>query len=513
MNFLNAIADFLRYDPKSPLLFNSGTFFLLYIFLLLIYTFIYQKKVARTLFILAFSFFFYYKSSGLYLLLLVGTAAVDFFIAILVHKAKTKRMKTFWLVLSLTTSLGLLAYFKYTNFLLFNVSAIIGNNFAFMDIFLPIGISFYTFQTLSYIIDIYRGNIDPTYDFLDYMFFISFFPHLVAGPIVKAKLFLPQLKEQVVISKEKVYTGLWLIMAGLLKKAVIADYIAQYNDIVFANPTGYSGFENLMAILGYTLQIYCDFSGYSDMAIGMARIMGFDLGVNFNFPYKAQNITDFWRRWHIALSTWLREYLYIPLGGNRKGKVRTYVNLFLTMFLGGLWHGASWKFVFWGCMHGTGLAIHKMFTEKFTKIPDYFATRFASWLVTFIFVVFLWIFFRASDINMEIAYPSTHGPEVVEATANLAVSGFQVAWLMLHQVIFNMDLNYIAPFLDVRWEWVMLVIIGFLMHSIPTPWNRKLEDYFVRVPFMAKLVVFLIIVQLVIQFKTESVQPFIYFQF
>jgi len=513
MNIGQFINDFFSYDPKSPLLFNSGIFMIMYTLLLMVYSFIYKKKVTRTLFILAFSFFFYYKSSGWYLLLLILTAGIDFLIAIRVHKAKTQFWRTAWLVFSLATSLGLLAYFKYTNFFFQNLGAIIGNNFAFMDIFLPIGISFYTFQTLSYIIDIYRKNIDPTYDFLDYLFFISFFPHLVAGPIVKAKLFLPQLKEPISITKEKVYSGLWLIMAGLVKKGIIADYIAQYNDLVFANPLGYSGFENLMAVLGYTLQIYCDFSGYSDMAIGMARIMGFDLGINFNFPYKSKNITDFWRRWHIALSTWLREYLYIPLGGSKKGKRRTYINLFLTMFLGGLWHGAAWKFIFWGTMHGIGLGVHKALKDKLDKLPDNFIIKFLAWMFTFIFVVFLWIFFRASDIKMEITYPLFKGTEIVQNTIIYVASGFEVGWMIIHQIFFEMDLAYLAPFVDVRFEWVLLVIIGYLMHTVPTKWNQKLELVFIKTPFVLKALAFILVVQLCIQFKLEGVQPFIYFQF
>jgi len=402
------------------------------------------------------------------------------------------------------------------------------------------------------------GNI------LDYAFFLSFFPQLVAGPIVKANLFLPQLKKPITIKKEEVYAGLWLIMVGLFKKAVIADYISQYNDLVFGDPTHYSGFENLMAVYGYTLQIYCDFSGYSDMAIGLGKIMGFDLGINFNFPYKAKNITDFWRRWHISLSSWLRDYLYIPLGGNRKGKVRMYVNLFITMFLGGLWHGASWKFVFWGAWHGVALAIHKATKSLLDKIPNKLPSNAVSWFVTFHFVIFLWIFFRANNIEhqvykysepiadnkkIESSIEYTNGENVLKVnifqdnklvkTVNepLAIKGnnlllrkevsdgaetiivnqvedaFNVAVSIIKKIGTDMNFAYAWPFLKVRYVWVILLIIGFAMHSAPVRWNEKIMETYVRSPYLLKVFAFVILVQLVIQFKSEDVQPFIYFQF
>ncbi len=356
-------------------------------------------------------------------------------------------------------------------------------------------------------------------------------------------------------------------MLGLFKKAIIADYISQYNDLIFAAPTNYNGFENLMAMLGYTLQIYCDFSGYSDMAIGLGKIMGFDLGINFNFPYQARNITDFWRRWHISLSSWLRDYVYIPLGGNRKGKRRMYINLFITMLVGGLWHGANWKFVFWGAMHGVGLAVHKASQKVLGKIPDNAFFISISWFFTFVFVIFLWIFFRAADIKDEaysLDYNKNNITNIVTKTSvnnqngNKTVKielyknneltktinqeienssdrkliiniketddgnkievlrlqkGFDVAVDMLKTVATDTNFKFIVPFWKARYIWLILVIIGFVMHTIPQNWNEKLINMYIKSPYILKIIMFVLLVQLVIQFKLEDVQPFIYFQF
>lgn len=564
MNFLRYIEEILRYDANSPMIFNSGIFLVLFIGFISIYALIHKNRISVTLFVIAFSLLFYYKSSGWYLWILVFTTITDFSFALAIVQAKKLIYKRIWLFLSVGVSLGILFYFKYTNFFLGNFYTIAGNNFQPLDIFLPIGISFYTFQSISYVLDVYWKKIEPTKNILDYAFFLSFFPQLVAGPIVKANLFLPQLKKPITIKKEEVYAGLWMIMVGLFKKAVIADYISQYNDLVFADPTHYSGFENLMAVYGYTLQIYCDFSGYSDMAIGLGKIMGFDLGVNFNFPYKALNITDFWRRWHISLSSWLRDYLYIPLGGNRKGKVRMYVNLFITMFLGGLWHGASWKFVFWGAWHGLALAIHKGTKTLLDKIPNKWPTNTVSWFITFHFVVFLWIFFRANNIEHQVykyseqmadnkrtesAIEYANGvnilkvkifqndslvntvnqslgisennllirKEISQGTETIVVKqvedAFSVAVSIIKKIGTEMDLAYAWPFLKVRYVWVILLVIGFVMHSTPVKWNNKVMEQYIKSSYLLKLAVFIILVQVVIQFKSEDVQPFIYFQF
>lgn len=360
-------------------------------------------------------------------------------------------------------------------------------NFQPLDIILPVGISFYTFQSISYVVDVYKKKITPTRTWLEYMFFLSFFPALVAGPIVRADYFLPQLEKNLPATKKMIYGGLWLIIVGIVKKALIADYISQYNDLIFNDPALYTGVQTLMGVLGYTMQIYCDFSGYSDMAIGIALIMGFRLGINFDSPYQSKNLTEFWRRWHISLSSWLRDYVYIPLGGNRKGTFRTYLNNFLTMLIGGLWHGAAWKFVFWGAMHGGGLAVHKACQPILKKIPDNFLTVFISWALTFVYVSLLWVFFRASS--------------------------FEDSVLIIKNIFINFDWNQIPQFFQVRMGWCIMMMALVIFHFVPQSWADKCQYAFVRMRWFFKLIVFIIVIQLVIEFMSEEVSPFIYFQF
>ncbi|MCS6905191.1 MAG: MBOAT family protein [Bacteroidia bacterium] len=483
---LDKILQYLTYDPQNPMLFNSGVFLFVFTVFIFIYSWVYQNRVARTVYVILFSLYFYYKASGWYLVILLLTVFVDYYIGLRIYSAPKPLQKKLWLCLSIFTSVGLLCYFKYTNFFLSNIFALLDKEYSPLDIFLPIGISFYTFQTLSYILDIYWGRFKPVYTLLDYTFYMTYFPHLVAGPIVRAADFLPQIYHKIIIHKESIYYGLALVIRGLVKKAIIADYIAQYNDLVFNNPSGYSGFENLMAMYGYTLQIYCDFSGYSDMAIGLSQIMGFRLCENFRSPYLAQNITDFWRRWHISLSSWLRDYIYIPLGGNRKGELRQYFHLLATMLIGGFWHGASWKFVFWGGMHGLGLVVHKLW-QKFNPLPSQNWVNFLAGVITFHFVALLWIFFRASD--------------------------FQSAMFMLKQLFMNLDFAYTLPFWQARPLFVVLLLLGFILHFLPHSYKDWAVTLFVKAPLFFKAALLLVVLQLIIQLQGEGVQPFIYFQF
>jgi len=549
MEFLQNLKELFLYNAKNPLLFNSGSFLVLFIVFLILYTIIAKRRFVHTLWVILFSFFFYYKSSGWYFVIPLAASLIDWGLARWIYNTKSETNKKLLVIFAIIFNLGLLAYFKYTNFIFGNFYEIMGRNFQPLDIFLPIGISFHTFQSISYILDVYWKKIEPCENLLDYTFFLTFFPQLVAGPIVKANHFLPQLKKDITVTKEQLYTGIWLIMLGLLKKVVIADYIAQYNDLVFASPDTYSGFENLMAIYGYTLQIYCDFSGYSDMAIGLALTMGFDFGINFNFPYKSLNITDFWRRWHISLSSWLREYLYIPLGGNKKGKIRTYINLMLTMLIGGLWHGANWKFVFWGALHGIGLAIHKACKKVLDKIPNNFASNFVSWFITFHFVIFLWIFFRATDIKKDVVVTEVVNGTEQEVVKTETTDAFVVSWQMVERVFTNFDgladkekiaatdsvsnsesavyeefvknnpikveqdKSIIVHFIRVRYVWFILMIIGFAMHASPIKWNEAIKQAYIKSPYVLKIIFFIIVVQLVIQFRNQDIQPFIYFQF
>lgn len=486
-NLLLNLKDIFTYTEGQPMLFSSGTFWVLFLVFIPVYSLLKRRLWQMIVFVVAFSFYFYYKSSGVFVALLFATSLFDWLLSRLLVRLKSVTARKLCVACSLTASLGILGYFKYANFFLWNISAMVGANFQPLDLILPVGISFYTFQSISYIVDVYKGRVAPTRTWLEYAFFLSFFPALVAGPIVRADYFLPQIRENRHATRDEVYMGFWLIILGVVKKAIIADYIAQYNDLIFQSPTGYSGFETVMGIIGYTMQIYCDFSGYSDMAIGIALIMGFRLAQNFNFPYKSQNLTDFWRRWHISLSTWLRDYIYIPLGGNRKGTRRTYINNFATMLIGGLWHGAAWKFVFWGAMHGAGLAVHKASKPWLDRLGSSWPVKALSWLVTMTVVALLWVFFRADN--------------------------WTDSWLIIKNAFTDFSLDYALPFASARMLWLIMMLVIIVAHALPTNFWGKAAAAFVKSPWIIKLLIFIVVVQLVIELRGEDVAPFIYFQF
>lgn len=486
-NLLLNLKDIFTYTEGQPMLFSSGTFWVLFLVFIPVYSLLKRRLWQMIVFVVAFSFYFYYKSSGVFVVLLFATSLFDWLLSRLLVRLKSVTARKLCVACSLTASLGILGYFKYANFFLWNISAMVGANFQPLDLILPVGISFYTFQSISYIVDVYKGRVAPTRTWLEYAFFLSFFPALVAGPIVRADYFLPQIRENRHATRDEVYMGFWLIILGVVKKAIIADYIAQYNDLIFQSPTGYSGFETVMGIIGYTMQIYCDFSGYSDMAIGIALIMGFRLAQNFNFPYKSQNLTDFWRRWHISLSTWLRDYIYIPLGGNRKGTRRTYINNFATMLIGGLWHGAAWKFVFWGAMHGAGLAVHKASKPWLDRLGSSWPVKALSWFVTMTVVALLWVFFRADS--------------------------WTDSWLIIKNAFTDFSLDYALPFASARMLWLIMMLVIIVAHALPTNFWGKAAAAFVKSPWIIKLLIFIVVVQLVIELRGEDVAPFIYFQF
>lgn len=486
-DIISGFSSLFAHKAGEPILFSTGLFWVLFICFILIYSLIYKRKVQMMLYVAAFSLFFFYLCNGKVFFLLPFTALVDWFLAQRIHASEKKSHKKLYLLCSILLSIGILIYFKYTNFLINTWNNITSGHVGFLDIILPVGISFYTFQTISYVTDVYRGKIEPTKSFLQYVFYLSFFPLILAGPIMRADKFFPQIQDKKTVSREMVYGGLFLIILGVIKKAVFADYIAQYNNWVFDDPLHYSGFEGLMAVIGYSAQIYCDFSGYSDMAIGLASVMGFNLGINFNFPYQASNLSDFWRRWHIALSTWMRDYIYIPLGGNRSGKFRVYLNNMITMLVAGLWHGASWMFVIWGGAHGAGLIIQKLNKPWLDKLPDNFVTKFFSWLLTFAFVTFLWIFFRATTME--------HATNLITHIWN------------------DFDIAYLVPFFKARATWCVFLFLIFFSHAIRPHQYQKAREYFIASPWIVKALLFLIAVQLVLQFQTGNVQPFIYFQF
>lgn len=486
-NLLLNLKDIFTYTEGQPMLFSSGTFWVLFLVFIPVYSLLKRRLWQMIVFVVAFSFYFYYKSSGVFVVLLFATSLFDWLLSRLLVRLKSVTARKLCVACSLIASLGILGYFKYANFFMWNITAMVGANFQPLDLILPVGISFYTFQSISYIVDVYKGRVAPTRTWLEYAFFLSFFPALVAGPIVRADYFLPQIRENRHATRDEVYMGFWLIILGVVKKAIIADYIAQYNDLIFQSPTGYSGFETVMGIIGYTMQIYCDFSGYSDMAIGIALIMGFRLAQNFNFPYKSQNLTDFWRRWHISLSTWLRDYIYIPLGGNRKGTRRTYINNFATMLIGGLWHGAAWKFVFWGAMHGAGLAVHKASKPWLDRLGSSWPVKALSWFVTMTVVALLWVFFRADS--------------------------WTDSWLIIKNAFTDFSLDYALPFASARMLWLIMMLVIIVAHALPTNFWGKAAAAFVKSPWIIKLLIFIVVVQLVIELRGEDVAPFIYFQF
>ncbi len=485
--------EFWKYNPDTPLLFTSKGFLLLFCLFLIVYNLLRNKLSARILYVTAFSLYFYYKTGGMYFLLILLMSVTDYTIGLFIYQERRERIRRWLVTLSLVIDLGILCYFKYTGFFAQILSDLTGSPFSVGHIFLPVGISFFTFQSISYVVDIYRRQIEPADLWIDYLFYLSFFPQLVAGPIVRAKDFLPQIKRPPRITNEMFGTGLTLILLGLIKKAVISDYISlNFVDRVFDTPLLYSGFENLMGVYGYALQIYCDFSGYSDMAIGIALLLGFRFPKNFDLPYRSATITEFWRRWHISLSFWLKDYLYISLGGNRKGKVRTYINLMITMLLGGLWHGAAWRFILWGGMHGAALCVHKFLLSHFPRLKPTSegmtaGGRLLGGLLTFHFVCLCWIFFRASDVQ----------------------TGFSI----LSQIFTSFEASLIPEVLSGYRNVFLVMLLGYAMHFAPRNLPERIRQGVTAMPVAAKVALTVVVIWFVMQMKSTEIQPFIYFQF
>ena len=594
MEFLRHIFAF---NSESPLLFTQFYFWAFFAIVYAVFALIMDGKRARlhlrNVFLMAVSWFFYYKTSGIFLLILLFITTSDWLIAKQIHKARGdeargKRRASMWLTLSVVVDLGLLFYFKYayffthvvnnllgTEFAVFDIFAYIGNGFSesgrFMvdSIILPVGISFYIFQVISYTVDVYRGHVKPVKNILDFGFYVSFFPQLVAGPIVRANEFIPQLYRPFCLSRRLFGLAVFWILNGLVKKIVLSDYLAvNLIDRVFENPLLFSGFENLFALFAYSLQVYADFSGYTDIAIGIAMLMGFYLPQNFDSPYKSRNPQEFWRRWHMSLSRWLKSYLYIPLGGNRKilGKeVKDKItagnfNSFITMLLGGLWHGASWNFVIWGALNGAGMIVYKVWAKMNWNIKmllitllmsslwvakamlyapiwklffvwslalwigmairyiywwierwGYFAisgtprAKIVGWLSnswailqTFVFITFTRLFFRSGS-NLD---PETANQEAWETATNM-VNQIGGAWN-----------SSIIP--DFLWEYrkvVILFVIGMLVHWLPTKIKRWYRINFALLPVWVMILLVVAVVVMVYQFMTADMQAFIYFQF
>jgi len=540
----NAFLQQFLYDSKNPLLFNNGFFVYFFtLFILLFFALRNHHKARRYVFCI-FSLYFFYKASGWFVGLVLVSAVVDFFLSNAIYREKSQSRKKFLLILSILFNLGMLFYFKYTDFFIEISNSLFDTNFNPLNLILPIGISFYTFENLSYTVDVYRGEFKPANKFSDYLLFLAFFPKLMMGPIVRAHDFVPQINEPYVISERDFAKGFFLIISGLIKKLVISDYITlNMVDYMFDNPALHTGVENLMAVYGYAMVIYCDFSGYSEIAIGIALWLGFKIPPNFMSPYQSLNITEFWRRWHISLSTWLKDYLYIPLGGNRNFSVASFIfvggflvgsfimgvelfhlsnlwaavisavlllifiipavitrktsgiaanfNLLTTMLLGGFWHGASWNFIIWGAIHGVGLGIHKIWmllTDKsFAAFNQSRIYKIISGILTFHFVCFAWIFFKAEDL--------------------------EIAKEMIYQIFNNFDISVFGPFYDNYKGVVWMILVAMVLHLIPDNLADKVIARTKTIPMVVYILVFFLFLILYGYFKSaEQVMP-IYLQF
>lgn len=453
-----------------------------------------RSNAPRKVWLLAASLFFYGSWNWKLLALILGCATVDYVCARLIARARERGASgKKWLITSLCYDLGTLGFFKYYNF--FADSAVdflqwlgLPASEVTLSIVLPVGISFFTFQAMSYTIDVYRGKLKPAPHFLDFVLFVTFFPQLVAGPIVRASEFLPQLQKKRVFRDVDTQRAFGQFLSGFIKKAVIADLMAGPVEAVFAGPAEYTALSIAIGVLCYAIQIYCDFSGYSDMAIGTARLLGYDLTKNFNFPYLATSITDFWRRWHISLSGWLRDYLYISLGGNRGSRLFTHRNLALTMLLGGLWHGAGWNFIIWGAIHGLALVVHKEWLRYVGegKLP------ILSRLITLYTVLLAWIYFRAANFGdawvMTKAWVlwQSPGEKTVELWSPIA------AWPVEHRIL--------------------LLTVPLLVLHVLTNWG---VHRFCRRVLPAWLVTMLfgVLSAIALSFMPIEARPFIYFQF
>lgn len=453
---------------------------------LAIYTLV--KRASRTammLYVVAFNLYFAYRLNGGVMWLLPATACFNYALTqeMALREGRTRKLLLTTVVVA---DLAVLAYFKYATFILNDVIGLmLRTNFSLGSIVLPVGISFYTFQGISHAVDVYRRRFTMNTTLLEYFFYLTFFPLLLAGPITRAENLIPRLRRNRQASSRMVWSGLWLIMLGLVKKNMVSDYIGQFTTWVFDAPQTFSGFENMAALLGYPVQIYFDFSGYSDMSIGAAAILGFRLPDNFRFPYRALSLTDFWRRWHISLSTWFRDYLYIPLGGNRKGTLLMYANNFITMLVAGLWHGASWMFVIWGALHGFGLCVHKFFSRQLRiTIPSTLWGNTLSWLITYVYVCFAWSFFRSQSLTQ--------------------------LGTMYEKIVADFSWAYLSPFVYARPLWTVCLLGAMLTYLIPERTYTRLQLRFITLPWLAKFLLFIVCVQLAIEVAQEDVQPFIY---
>lgn len=473
------------------MLFNTLSYAIFFAVVFTVAWLLASRVRLRLWFLLVASYYFYANWDYRFLALIFASSSVDWLLGNAIARAPTEKRRKQWLALTVAMNLGVLGLFKYFDFGVAEMSALL-HSLGFnppeiaLRLTLPIGISFFTFESMSYVIDVYRRELPPHESYVEYLTFVAFFPHLVAGPIVRPRDLLPQLSSVARFDPTLASRALLLIALGLVKKVAIGDYLAlNLVDRVFDAPLQYSALECYTALVAYAVQIYCDFSGYTDIAIGSAALLGIRFPQNFDSPYKAHNIVDFWRRWHISLSTWLRDYLYIPLGGNRHGRVRTYVNLLITMLLGGLWHGANLTFVVWGGLHGLMLAGTRAFHELRKKAGLGAPTRLGhalAVLLTFHAVCFCWLFFRAKSLGDAQVF--------LERLATLST---------------------FHPNLDPRLLGVLSV--GLISHYVPEAWYERVLNVFARLPAVAQAAVLMLLSLSVREMASLEAVPFVYFQF
>lgn len=557
----------------SILVFTKLDFWLFFLLVMIVFSFLNQRRLVRSMFLTAVSVFFFFKTSGLYVLLLLLSVSVNYFMGKRIYKARSPLRSKWIIAFSAIFNILILGYFKYayfftsafnemfhTDYELVNQFAQFGNSFfgegTFVEkILLPVGVSFFTFQNISYVVDIYRKEIQPVNNFFHYSFFVTFFPQLVMGPIVRARDFIPQITQPYSLNKEDFSWSVIQIVKGLIKKIVIADFLVVHfiNKIVFV-PEDYPGFVSVLAMWAYSLHIYADFSGYTDIAIGLSRLMGFKLKMNFNSPYKALNVGDFWRRWHISLGSWLKDYLYIPLGGNRTGNLGSYIvifvifvflffvtqwyellyvyaaltvvyiigwltikdfkryvhrdlNLIITMVVGGLWHGPSENFVIWGAMNGAALLIYKYWKQisPYEKSTHWLA-NFWKIFLTFNFITFTRIWFKLDEARTTELNPGK-GMSLAEADAlpgkmlDRIWNHFDFSW----DVFVTVLVNYQSVF------WIMLA--GFVVHWLPDKVKALWERAYTSLPIVAQAAAVAVIVFLIYQAIGAEQPPFVYLQF
>lgn len=462
--------------------------------------------MVRKLFLLLASYFFYASLDFKFLPILILSSVLNFFFGLWLGVEDNPKSKKAILIFTIACNLLLLATFKYYDFILenfINFVALFGvpvasEKIPYLNLVLPLGVSFFTFQSISYLVDIYKQELSYKNSMLDVMLFISFFPHLVAGPIVKANEFIPQLKNKVDPLKIPVFYAISLILIALFKKIVIANYLGtDIVDPVFESPSRFSSIDIAFAVYCYAVQIYCDFSAYSDMAIAFATLLGYEFPINFNQPYQAMSLQDFWRRWHISLSSWLRDYLYKPLGGSLEGKLKTYRNLIITMFLGGLWHGASWNFIIWGLIHGIGLCCeryvstnkinYKIFKiKKLSFLAEFFKkptiATFFKRVFIFHFVCFAWVFFRAPSLDKSVE-------------------------LILQFFSFNFGTEVISAF------YLVLLMVGMSFHFVKPLKQWKIPAIIFKRPRLAFSVIASLLITIITTISPDGIAPFIYFRF